>query len=241
MNEALAGAPRSAARHVYYIHGFASSSHSTKAEYFSSRVTRSGVGFTCPDFNEPEFESLTVSRMVGRVEEDLVRLGPVPVALIGSSLGGLVAHQVAARQWDSWSKRSGRAAGSARIDRLVLLAPAFDFCRSEAGGFDAAAINRWRETGRLEVFHHRDQAMRAVRFGLYEDALRYDSFAATVPVPMLVFQGLGDDLVSPDMVRRFAGARPHVTLRLLPDDHRLTSSLPLIWQESRIFLGLPAA
>ncbi len=241
MSNAPYGASRSATRHVYYIHGFASSAKSEKAEYFSSRVQKAGVGFTCPDFNEPDFESLTVSRMIDRVEQDLLRLGPSPVALVGSSLGGLVAHHVAARQWDSWSKRAERAARSARVDRLVLLAPALDFCRSESGGFDAAAIARWRETGRLDVLHHGDQAMRSVRYELYEDALQYDSFAVTVPVPTLVFQGSEDELVNPDMVRRFAGSCPHVTLRLLADDHRLTSSLPLIWQECRIFLGLPVA
>jgi pimeloyl-ACP methyl ester carboxylesterase len=234
-------AARPAPRHVYYIHGFASSASSSKAEYFSRRLAPLGVEFICPDFNEPEFFSLTVTRMIERVERDLDALGPVKVALVGSSLGGFVAYHAAARQSSAGGLRQAPAPGSATIERLVLMAPALDFCRADSSGFDTEALEAWRKTGRLEVFHHAEQAARAVHFGLYEDAQKYDSFSAEVRIPALIFQGASDPVVSPDMVRRFCGARPNVSLRMLEDDHRLSSSLETIWQETRMFLGFGPA
>ncbi len=225
-------------RYVYYIHGFASSPRSTKAEFLSDRLNRAGVGFSCPDFNQPDFSTLTVSRMIEQIETDLAGLEPGPVALIGSSLGGLVAFHAAARQCMAADGTLRRVRPAARIDRLVLLAPALDFCRGTVSGIDDAAFERWRTTGSLDVYHHGDQVMRPVGFGLYQDARQYDSFSARVPVPTLIFQGLGDELVNPAMVQRFAASRPHVSLRLLADDHRLTASLETIWQETRNFLGL---
>jgi pimeloyl-ACP methyl ester carboxylesterase len=226
------------ARYVYYIHGFASSARSSKAEYFSGRLREQGVEFLCPDFNQPDFSTLTVSRMIGRVEQDLARLPSGPVALVGSSLGGLVAYHAAARQSQARRERRAESAPPARIDRLVLLAPALDFCRGDSGRFDQAMLEQWRATNSWEVFHHGDQVTRPIHFGLYEDAVQYDSFSVVVPVPALIFQGLADTVVSPDMVRRFSGPRPHVSLRLLADDHRLASSMDIIWQETRAFLGL---
>jgi len=40
------------------------------------------------------------------------------------------------------------------------------------------------------------------------------------------------------MVQRWAANQSHVSLRMLDDDHQLTASIDLIWQESARFLGL---
>jgi predicted esterase YcpF (UPF0227 family) len=44
---------------VLYLHGFASSPRSTKAEYFGDRLRPYGVELECPDFNLPDFSTLT--------------------------------------------------------------------------------------------------------------------------------------------------------------------------------------
>ncbi len=71
-----------------------------------SAFGRPGFDLRCPDFNEPEFETLTVSRMIGQLEADIAALPPGPVALIGSSLGGFVAFHAAFRHA---APRGGRA------------------------------------------------------------------------------------------------------------------------------------
>jgi len=222
-------------RHVCYLHGFGSSAQSKKAAFFADLLRPHGIELLCPDFNEPEFATLTASRMIAQVEAAIETLPPGPVALIGSSLGGFVAFHVAARQAVA---RGCRRTATRPIDRLVLLAPAFEFGRTPFGGLDADGLERWRDTDRFEVFHYAENRARFVRFALHEDAQRYDSASCVLDTPALIFQGRRDTVVDPAMVQRFASSRPAVSLRLVDDDHLLASSLDLIWKESAAFLGL---
>jgi uncharacterized protein len=211
-------------RHVVYLHGFASSPSSSKAQRFARELSARDVGFTCPDLNEPSFETLTITRMLTRAAEALERAAS-PAALIGSSLGGFVALHAAAQDRVS----------SACVDRVVLLAPAVDFGGNRLRQLGEQRIEDWRRAGSIEVFHHAENRLRRIGFGLYEDAARYDAFGTDVALPMLVFQGTRDASVDPDSVVRWAHGKPNVDLRLLDDDHQLTASMDLIWEESRKF------
>jgi predicted esterase YcpF (UPF0227 family) len=53
---------------IFYLHGFASSPGSTKIRYFSERLREHGVTLVCPDFNEPDFKTLTMTRMLDQLE-----------------------------------------------------------------------------------------------------------------------------------------------------------------------------
>ena len=44
--------------------------------------------------------------------------------------------------------------------------------------------------------------------------------------------------VDPDVVERWSKARPNVELHMLDDDHQLTASVGLIWEEMKRFLRL---
>ena len=186
------------------------------------------VGFSCPDFNQPAFETLTVTRMLEATRRALEAAQRRPVAVIGSSLGAFVAVHAAEAAW-------GRA-----IDRLILLAPALDFGGNRLRQLGDRGLDEWRTTGRLEVFHYGDNVTRHVGFELYEDAARYDAFTVTRNLPTLVYQGRHDESVSPDMVTRWAEHRSHVTLRLVDDGHQLTASMDEVWKQAETFLGLRA-
>jgi pimeloyl-ACP methyl ester carboxylesterase len=215
-------------RHVVYLHGFASSPLSSKATWFERELTAHGVGFSCPDFNEPAFETLTVTRMLAQVRQAIAAASAAPVALVGSSLGAFVALHAAA------ADRTGR------VDRLVLLAPAIDFGGNRLRQLGAHGIDEWRRSGSLRLFHYGYNEPRDVGFALYEDAAGYDAFAVPVRQPALVVQGRQDDLVDAPTVERWASTRPAVDLRLVDDGHQLTASMPFIWQESTRFFGLDA-
>jgi pimeloyl-ACP methyl ester carboxylesterase len=214
----------SAVRHVVYLHGFASSPESTKARRFRREIEALGVGFSCPDFNQPSFESLTVSRMLDQVEIAVSSIQDGSIALIGSSLGGFVAAHAAARD------------ASSRIDRLIFLAPAFEFGGNRLRQLGEHGIEEWRASGRLRVFHYGLERECDVEFGLYEDAAQYDAFGLDLRVPTLIFQGRRDDSVDPASVARWAKDRPAADFRLVDDGHQLTNSMDYIWTESRQFL-----
>jgi pimeloyl-ACP methyl ester carboxylesterase len=211
--------------HIYYLHGFASSARSKKAEYFGARLRAHGVALRCPDFNEPAFATLTLTRMLDQLAADLATFDGEKVVLIGSSLGGAVAIHTAARL-------------PHRVDRLVLLAPALEFPRNAGQVLGADRLQAWREGGTLEVFHYARGAAEPLNYTFCEDGLRYDAMTAAVSQPTMIFQGLRDDVVDYRMVERFAAVRPNVSLTLFDDDHQLMASLPAMWTGLSAFLGL---
>ena len=208
-----------------YLHGFASSPSSSKATRFGWELAALGVPFACPDLNEPDFSTLTVTRMLQQTAA-VIDGASVPVALIGSSLGAFVALHAAA------------AAGPGKVDRLILMAPALDFGGNRLRQLGDVGIEEWRKSGKLRVHHYASGQPRDVGFELFEDAAQYDAFTVDLELPILAFQGRQDASVDPKMVERWAATRPSVDLRLLDDDHQLTTSVDVIWRESKAFLGL---
>jgi uncharacterized protein len=196
--------------------------HSSKATYLGDKLRARDVSVSVPDLNLPDFPTLTVTRMLDRTRE-LMDESADPVTLFGSSLGGYVAVNAAAK----WPER---------VSHLVLLAPALDFSDQGLGAPNGASLSAWKRDGRLMVFHFGYGRMMPIEYGLYEDARRYDAIHARVEVPTLVFQGRHDAVVRPSMVERWAAARPNVELHMLDDDHQLTSSLSVIWTETERFL-----
>lgn len=217
--------------HYVYLHGFASSPASSKAVYLAERLDGVGSALHLPDLNEPDFSTLTVSRIIAQVSALVAELPPDPVTLFGSSLGAFAALHAAERQ----------CGGDARpITRLVLLAPAFDFGRAAIGELGAEGMARWRETGWWELTHFASGATARVHYELYADAARYNSFASRRRISTLVLHGDRDEVVDAAMVARWAERRPHVRLVRLDDDHQLAASHERIWRETARFLGLPA-
>jgi len=212
-----------AAVRVFYLHGFASSPGSTKVAYFAERLREHDIELRVPDFNQPEFSTMTLTRMLQQLGAELA--GGGPAALIGSSLGGTLAILAA-------------SAHPRLVDRLVLMAPAVMFAKPGHHLLPPERIDEWRRRGALPFFHYADNIERDLNVAFYEDSLEYDSFGASFDQPTLVFQGLRDASVDHRTVEAFARTRPNVTLALVDDDHQLIASLPRMWTDIRAFLGI---
>ena len=207
---------------VVYLHGFASSARSTKATFFAEKLAAKGIEMSVPDLNQPDFSTLTVTRMLKQAGDAIDAAGE-PVALIGSSLGGFVAVQAAVEH-------------AARVQRIVLLAPALDFDGNRLSELGDRGLDEWKSSNRLDVFHYAYGRVMPVQYELYADARRYNAFEAPLTQPVQVFQGRRDSSVDPETVARWAAARPNVELHLLDDDHQLVGSLGEIWKEMERFL-----
>lgn len=211
---------------IYYLHGFASSAASTKAAFFASKLREHGIKLFAPDLNEPDFSTLTITRMVEQITStiDALPLGK-PVVLIGSSLGGFAAVHAALKRSD-------------RVVKLVLLAPALDFGGTRATPLGDRSLEEWKATGSTNVFHHAYGRMMPVHYQFYADACEYHCADAELPMPIQIFQGRKDTVVDPGMVEEWANARRNVELHMLDDDHQLAGSLDFIWGEMKRFLRL---
>jgi uncharacterized protein len=209
---------------VFYLHGFASSPGSTKVQYFTRVLADRGVALQCPDFNEPDFRAMTMTRMLDQLQARLTAVEG-PAALIGSSLGATLAILATARF-------------GAAVDRLVLLAPAVMFGHPDQHVVPREQIDLWKRRGEFDFFHYAYRETRRLSYAFYEDSLKYDPFGTLCPQPTLIFQGTRDSLVDSRDVQRFAASRPNMRLSLLDDDHQLVASLPRIWNDVAPFLGL---
>lgn len=227
--------------HVFYLHGFASSGASTKAGYFAARLREHGLELHTPDFNQPDFSTLTVTRMVDQVIAAVDALPPAPVVLIGSSLGAFVAVATADRVQRGLActaLTAGEPASTgSSIEKLVLLAPALDFARRKLELGDRT-VEEWERTGTTNVFHYGYGRTLPIGYALYSDACGYDCVNADLTMPIQLFQGREDTVVDPAMVEAWARRRPNVELHMLDDDHQLGASLETVWQEMRRFLQL---
>lgn len=206
-------------KRVVYLHGFASSPRSSKAQFFLRQFAASGVAMEIPQLDENRFEALTISsqlRVIGRA------VAGEPVVLMGSSLGGYLAALYAARH-------------PHLVERLVLLAPAFRFPQRWQERYSPEA---WKREGSITVFHYGDGQERRLGYQFVEDAIQYEEEPELLQ-PALIFHGRRDEIVPAGISEAYAAVHSNVRLVLLDSGHELTDVLDRMWAEIPKFLGVP--
>lgn len=78
---------------ILYLHGFASSPRSGKIELLRPLLERAGIAMTTPDLNVPSFAKLDFERIVAFATDEARKISPR--AIVGSSLGAVIALEVA--------------------------------------------------------------------------------------------------------------------------------------------------
>ena len=209
-----------------YLHGFASTPHSSKAQRLSDRFRSVGLPLTVPDLNQDDFAHLSLSRQLQQVEA-LLPPPPSPVVVIGSSFGGLTAAWLGDRH--------------PQIERVVLLAPAFGFLNQWLARLGADQIQQWQQTRFLSVYHYGQQQHVPLHYEFIADAARYGDQQLQRPIPTLIVHGIHDDVVPIQASQTYAAQRSWVELIELDSDHALTDQHDQIWAAVQAFCRLPTA
>jgi len=207
---------------ILFLHGFASSGQSTKAQYFAEKFKAlPQVEFHAIDFNPmpKDFEYLTVTGMINRLRQYVLDHHLEKVSLIGSSLGGLVGLHYAHR--------------FGAIEKMLLLAPGLFWL---SGGLSEDEIEQWKEAGVAPVFHYAFEQALPVRYDLHADGLRYLELIPPA-APVTIIHGHNDKTVPIEHSRKYAANFPdEIQLIEVHADHDLNGHLEFVWEHVQSFL-----
>jgi pimeloyl-ACP methyl ester carboxylesterase len=205
---------------IVYLHGFASSPASTKSRFFAAKFAGISVPFENPELDEGNFETLTVTGQLQVVDR---AVNGDPVILMGSSLGGYLAALY--------------ASSHANVERLVLLAPAFQFPSRWRQRFREADFADWKRNGVRSFYHYGYQEDRPLGYRFAEDSVQCKE-EPDFSQPALIFHGVRDDVVPVEVSRKYAAAHPNVTLvEIAESGHALTDALEPMWRDTLKFLA----
>ncbi|MEL6495848.1 MAG: YqiA/YcfP family alpha/beta fold hydrolase [Cyanobacteria bacterium J06623_7] len=206
-----------------YLHGFASSPRSSKAQYLRDRFTVNKIELQVLDLNQGDFTNLTLSRQIAQTTAACNRSN-TPVVLIGSSFGALTSAWVAQQQ--------------RQVQKLILLAPAFGFPQSWYARLQPGQIEAWRESNYMPIYHYGENKQIPLHYNFLQDAENYPLSGLTRSLPTLIIHGLRDDVVPIQVSRDYAQQHPQTKLVELDSDHGLNDVREQIWQLSQDFLNL---
>jgi hypothetical protein len=205
-------------RNFAYLHGFASGPQSRKGTALAAAFARAGAHLRQPDLNLPDFARLTYGGMLAAVDALDAAAGGSPWSFVGSSMGGWVAAR--------WAELHPE-----RVERLLLLAPAFDMPRRWR---DKPELLEWERRGFHEVADG-DGVPTRVHWGLMEDALRQPPIPRP-RCPVLIVHGRRDETVPVEISEAYAREGPNVELELVDDTHDLLVAFPRIEELALVWL-----
>ncbi|MFH1132215.1 MAG: ROK family protein, partial [Pseudomonadota bacterium] len=208
-------------RRVIYLHGFASSPLSFKAEKFAEAFAKRGIPLEIPDLVEGDFAGITLSKELALLDRMTEGQPDGSVILIGSSFGAYAASLYAAK--------------SKKIVAMVLMAPAFSFYTIWRDRLGEEQIARWQEKGVMSVTNYAKGEVENIGWSLMYDAQMHADYP-DVRVPVLIFHGEQDESVDWSGSAKFAAKRPNVELELLKSDHGLGDAIDHILGRSFLFL-----
>ena len=201
-----------------YLHGFGSSPKSAKGQYLANRID-----LIIPDLNRGDFTHLTLTRQLEQIGKGYLQ-SSASFNLIGSSFGGLTAAWLGEKHQN--------------IDRLVLLAPAFNFLSHWLPKLGQQQLKQWQETGYLSIYHYGEATYLPLHYQFILDLDRYQEKNLQRSIPTLILHGIDDDVIAIDSSRHYTSTCPWVKLIELKDDHTLSKTMPQIWQAIRDFCNI---
>ena len=211
-------------RSVLFITGFLSKRWGNKSKALAQWSADLGWGFCCYDargFGDSEgtFTDYTLSDWIAdaRAVVAAIHRPSDSMTIVGNSLGG----------WIAWLM----AQEHDHVDRLILIAPAFNMMGVRAKSISAERRHHWHSAGWMPWDDdplHREWPL-SWKWVEESEAYWATSFDRLRRVRTTIVHGLGDTVILPQGSREFVNLlRGHdpsypIDLRLVPGDHRLSS------------------
>ena len=170
-----------------FCHGYRSTKENIKVKPIAENLVRAGAGLFAFDFSgmgesEGKFEDTTISQYIDDLKcaIDRISLTTVKISVIGSSLGGLIALQEAAKD--------------KRIKSLALISPVSHFPWGNKEEF--SDIGKWKDKGYAFTNSRRFGKLR-INYSFYEDGLKYGDISKykQIRIPVLIIHGTKDKAV----------------------------------------------
>jgi pimeloyl-ACP methyl ester carboxylesterase len=210
-------------RQVLFITGFLSKRWGNKSKALAQWCQEQGWGFCCYDVrgfgdSEGRFTDYTLSDWIAdaRTVLTLLKDGP-PTTIVGNSLGSWIAWLIA-QEFEL-------------IDRLILIAPAFNMMGVRAKQISPERRQAWQSTGWMPWDDdplHKDWPL-SWKWVEQSEAYWQATFDRLRPVHTTILHGLQDAVILPEGSREFArllltkSPTYPIDLNLIPGDHRLSS------------------
>jgi len=199
---------------LVYLHGFASSPNSNKANHITKFFKNKGINIHIPDLNCGNFTDTTISKMLDRISSDIEEINESFI-IVGSSMGGYLAALFAERH-----KRSPM--------RLILLAPGFDLCRLFTKWLGEYGIDKWKRDGYFDFLHYSYNSEIPLSYEFYRDLCRHSPYPDIKGIAAHIIHGSRDDVVPVEVSKIFQSKNPQTTIEITNDTHELSSSIDLI-------------
>ncbi len=210
-------------RQILFITGFLSKRWGNKSKALAQWCEENGWGFCCYDvrgFGESDgrFIDYTLSDWIAdaRLVLENLREGP-PITIVGNSLGG----------WIAWLLAQERQ----EVERLVLIAPAFNMMGLRARSINPERCHDWHSGGWMPWDDdplHKDWPL-SWKWVEESEAYWKRSFDPLRPVSTAILHGQQDTVILPsgssqfvEQLQSLAPSFP-IELHLVPGDHRLSS------------------
>lgn len=203
-----------------YLHGFASSPTSTKANFFRNQLHSLKQDVDVLDLNGEDFATLKLSSVIKNIQLQYSDIEQI--ILIGSSMGGLVALNL--------------AEAMPNIGKIILLAPALKINSLWQHIVGDVGMQLWRDKGWLPIYHYGKKQEINLHYDFIRDLQNVKDRNFTRQIPTLIFHGMNDATIPYNVSQEYAHTNPACVLNLLESDHSLEDSLAGIWESTIKFL-----
>jgi alpha-beta hydrolase superfamily lysophospholipase len=172
-----------------FVHGYRSNKEGSKAKKLAKDLPEKGIALFAIDLSgrgesEGKFEDITLTQYIDDVKcaIDEISKRTEKIALIGSSLGGIVSLQEVTKD--------------KRVNVLVLLSPISVYPHKNTGEYSSENIEKWKNQGYMFTESQRLGKLK-VNYTYYEDGIKYNDYEVyeDIKIPVLIIHGNSDDQV----------------------------------------------